>query len=159
MPRREGWADYFEANDIQYAFFSAANGIALQEERARQEELAALEEASDEDEDDAEDFPGMKIPKSGNKLKGLREESKATKSLPPPRVKSLDDDSDDDDDEDSDDDLARRMRRGMGISLPGSDESPRTRILSVLELEELFLKHAPQGESRWSFSRSGVVAS
>ncbi|GAA5986297.1 hypothetical protein JCM10908_003693 [Rhodotorula pacifica] len=143
--QREGWADYFEANGIQYAFFSAANGIALQEERARQEQLAALEEGSDEENDSEEEIPGMKIPKSGNKLKGLREEQKASQALPPPRVKRLDEDSDDEDEEeDSDDELAKRMRRGMGISLPGSDESPRTRILSVLELEELFLKHAPQ---------------
>lgn len=140
--QREGWADYFEANGIQYAFFSAANGIALQEERARQEELAALEEVSDES-DSEEDIPGMKIPKSGNKLKGLREELKAKATLPPPRVKRLDEDSDEDDEDDDDEELAKRMRRGMGISLPGSDESPRTRILSVSELEELFLKHAP----------------
>ncbi|TKA54091.1 hypothetical protein B0A53_03468 [Rhodotorula sp. CCFEE 5036] len=140
--QREGWADYFEANGIQYAFFSAANGIALQEERARQEELAALEEASDES-DSEEDIPGMKIPKSGNKLKGLREELKAKMALPPPRVKRLDEDSDEDDEDDDDEELAKRMRRGMGISLPGSDESPRTRILSVSELEELFLQHAP----------------
>ncbi|GAA5880909.1 hypothetical protein JCM1840_003628 [Sporobolomyces johnsonii] len=147
--QREGWADYFEANKIQYAFFSAANGIALQEERARLEELAALEEASSDESSDEDDFivPGMKIPKSGNKLKGL---AKSESSTPPPplrkpRVSRRDEDSDEEeDDEDSDEELAARMRRGAGISVPGSDESERTRILSVLELEEMFLSHAPE---------------
>ncbi|GAA6036038.1 hypothetical protein JCM8097_006578 [Rhodosporidiobolus ruineniae] len=147
--QREQWADYFDKHGIQYAFFSAANGIALQEERARQEELAALEAASSEEESDEDEFaPGMKIPKSGNKLKGLTGKG-AAKASPAPAsatrrtVKGPDEDSDDED-EDTDDELAVRMRRGMGISVPGSDESERTRILSVLELEDLFMKHAPE---------------
>ncbi|GAA5925872.1 hypothetical protein JCM3775_005140 [Rhodotorula graminis] len=155
--QRERWADYFDANGIQYAFFSAANGIALQEERARQEELAALAEQSEESDSEDDLAPGMKIPKSGNKLKGLNAEGKkavqsaaATGSSGPgadasrPRVTSRDVDTDDESDEDSDEELAGRMRRGMGISLPGSDESPRTRILSVLELEDLFMSRAPE---------------
>ncbi|GAA6017286.1 hypothetical protein JCM10207_003680 [Rhodosporidiobolus poonsookiae] len=142
--QREGWADYFEKHGIQYAFFSAANGIALQEERARLAELEALEEASSEEEEEEDDFaPGMKIPKSGNKLKGLDAPSKAEQAAARPRVTRRDDDSDDED-EDTDDELAARMRRGAGISLPGSGESERTRILSVLELEDLFLSHAPE---------------
>ncbi|BGO98802.1 hypothetical protein NBRC10513v2_003198 [Rhodotorula toruloides] len=142
--QREEWADYFEANGIQYAFFSAANGIALQEERARQEELAnGAEESSDEEDED--DIPGMKIPKSGNKLKGLNAKPKAEPAAAPRRrVVGPDESSDEEDEEDSDEELASIMRRGMGISLPGSDESERTRILSVLELEELFLSHAPE---------------
>ncbi|BGP07409.1 hypothetical protein JCM10049v2_003240 [Rhodotorula toruloides] len=142
--QREEWADYFEANGIQYAFFSAANGIALQEERARQEELAnGAEESSDEEDED--EIPGMKIPKSGNKLKGLNAKPK-TEVAPAPRrrVVGPDESSDEEDEDDSDEELASIMRRGMGISLPGSDESERTRILSVLELEELFLSHAPE---------------
>ncbi|GAA5906759.1 hypothetical protein JCM6882_003294 [Rhodosporidiobolus microsporus] len=145
--QREGWADYFEQNGIQYAFFSAANGIALQEERARQEELAALEEASSEEEEEEEDdlVPGMKIPKSGNKLKGL---SLSDKPQPTPATRSKvtrrDEDSDEEDEEDEDGETVAKMRRGAGISLPGSGESERTRILSVLELEDLFLSHAPE---------------
>lgn len=92
----------------------------------------------------------MKIPKSGNKLKDLKAVRKVAETSVPPRVKRLDEDTDDE--EDSDEELAFRMRRGMGISLPGSDESPRTRILSVLELEELFLNHAPEGQSQSCFT-------
>ncbi|TNY19470.1 hypothetical protein DMC30DRAFT_302895 [Rhodotorula diobovata] len=148
--QRERWADYFDAHGIQYAFFSAANGIALQEERARQEELAALAEQSQEDDSEEDDLaPGMKIPKSGNKLKGLESKKAAPAAAAAaassrPRVKHRGDDTDDESEEDSDEELAGRMRRGMGISVPGSDESPRTRILSVLELEDLFMSRAPE---------------
>lgn len=161
MVFREGWADYFESHHIQYAFFSAANGIALQEERARQEELAALDdisEGSEEEEEEEDDFAisGMKVPKSGNKLKAaLKEDKKSSDFVAPsgitrPTVKSMDDESDTEDEDDEDDevdDLTKKMRRGAGISVPGSDEADRTRILSVLELEELFLSHAPEGRS------------
>ncbi|GAA5841852.1 hypothetical protein JCM11251_005403 [Rhodosporidiobolus azoricus] len=141
--QREGWADYFEQHGIQYAFFSAANGIALQEERARQEELAALEEASSEEESEEDDLiPGMKIPKSGNKLKELSLSDKAkAQAATRSKVISRDDDSDEDEDEE-DEEAVAKMRRGAGVSLPG--ESERTRILSVLELEDLFLSHAPE---------------
>lgn len=152
---REAWADYFEQHKIQYAFFSAANGIAIQEERAR---LAAVPESEDgessSEEDDIEDEESeeeeivdaevsqMKIPKTGNKLNAPGpSQGKAN-------VESEDeDDYDDEDDEDldSDEELAGKMQRGAGISTPGSDEPDRTRILSVLELEDLFLKQAPEG--------------
>ncbi|KAK4046022.1 hypothetical protein OIV83_006426 [Microbotryomycetes sp. JL201] len=155
----EQWADYFEQQNIQYAFFSAANGIALQEERARREELARLQaeaETDDDDDDDDDDeytdedgivdeehgiVPGMKIPKSGNKLvstvggKGKQR-----------RADDFFDSDDEDDDSDVDGTLARRFKRGLGMSEPGSDEPNRTRILSVLELEDLFLQHAPDPE-------------
>jgi len=167
---REGWADYFEQHQIQYAFFSAANGIALQEERARLEELALLDsiaEGSDEDSDEEheDDFApsGMVQPKSGNKLKAaIRDAKNTTQSatggshpITPmanrPIVRSRDEESESESEseegEDKDvDELTKKMRRGAGISLPGSDEAKRTRILSVLELEDLFLSHAPEGE-------------
>ncbi|GAA6061877.1 hypothetical protein JCM10212_000518 [Sporobolomyces blumeae] len=175
--QREGWADYFEAHKIQYAFFSAANGIALQEERARLEELAALEaeeaEAASSDDEDEDEFApaGMKIPKSGNKLKAAMKEARkpSTTSGAPIAPSGVDEkkkkvrvvrhgDSDSEEGEESEDDeddevdqLATKMRRGAGISVPGSDEAKRTRILSVLELEDLFLSHAPEV----SLSRSG----
>ncbi|GAA5966448.1 hypothetical protein JCM3765_007576 [Sporobolomyces pararoseus] len=166
--QREGWADYFEKHQIQYAFFSAANGIALQEERARQEELAALEnisegEEEEEEEEEQDDFAisGMKIPKSGNKLKAaLQEDKKSSEVIAPsgitrPKVKNMDEESSDEESEDDEDkevdELTKKMRRGAGISVPGSDEADRTRILSVVELEALFLSHAPEV----SLSRTG----
>lgn len=148
--QREGWADYFEAHNIQYAFFSAANSTALQEERARrlaeaaEEELAhsSSEESESESEEEIEDeLARMKIPKSGNKLRAPGPGDR--------QPTSDDDDSEDDDSEsdsnsDTDDENAVKKHRGVGISTPGSDESERTRILSVLELEDLFLSRAPE---------------
>lgn len=162
-PDSEAWADYFEKRKIQYAFFSAANGIALQEERARREEaerLAALDESDSEDEDsDADSFdedlrranedsgivPGMKIPKSGNKL-NARGPSQGKAREQERELDREENDEDTSDDEDDETGLAKKMRRGVHISTPGSDESARTRILSVLELEDMFLSRAPEGE-------------
>lgn len=109
---REGWADYFESHNIQYAFFSAANGIAIQEERARLAAKPSAEDYADESDDDDDD----------------------------------DDEEEEEEEEDTDDELANKMRRGAGISMPGSDEAARTRILSVAELENLFLSQAPAGK-------------
>lgn len=87
----------------------------------------------------------MKIPKSGNKLKGLDKPSKQQPAPTKSKVIGRHDESDEE--SDTDDELASRMRRGAGISVPGSEESERTRILSVLELEDLFMSHAPEGAS------------
>ncbi|KAK4705280.1 large subunit GTPase 1, partial [Phenoliferia sp. Uapishka_3] len=154
LKQRQGWADYFEKEGIQYAFFSAANSTALQEERARREAMAAEEampnsesesESEEESEEEVvEESAGMKIPKSGNKLRapgpGDREPGDYDEES------DIDDgeDEDEDSDEDTDNELATKMRRGAGISTPGSSEPERTRILSVLELEDLFLSRAPE---------------
>lgn len=154
---REGWADYFEEHNIQYAFFSAANSTAIQEERARialmAEDTSEEESSSGEDveELDSEEEEGarMKIPKSGNKLASSSTQESGSKLLGV-------DETEDEDSSDSDSELAGRMRRGAGISTPGSDEAARTRILSVLELEDLFLKQAPEG-NLLSYSHRTIV--
>ncbi|PWN87750.1 P-loop containing nucleoside triphosphate hydrolase protein [Acaromyces ingoldii] len=59
--QRQEWARYFEEHGIEYAFFSAANAAALQAARAEAEALAARRaeygesDEDDEDEDEAED--------------------------------------------------------------------------------------------------------
>ncbi|CDU23382.1 probable LSG1-Large-Subunit GTPase involved in 60S ribosomal subunit biogenesis [Sporisorium scitamineum] len=53
--QRRYWADYFDAQGIQYAFFSAANAAAIQLARAEEEERLRLEQlklAEPQDEDD-----------------------------------------------------------------------------------------------------------
>ncbi|KAM0748211.1 P-loop containing nucleoside triphosphate hydrolase protein [Meredithblackwellia eburnea MCA 4105] len=146
--QREEWATYFESRGIQYAFFSAANSTALQEERARkleeEAERARMEamlgrsedDESDDEEEEVEEaeLSGMKVPKSGNKL---REDQREDDD-------EVEEEDDSEEEEDTDDELAGKMRRGAEISTPGSDESDRTRILSVLELEDLFLSNAPE---------------
>ncbi len=56
--QRKYWAEYFDAQGIQYAFFSAANAAAIQLARAEEEERLRLEQlklAEPRDEDDEED--------------------------------------------------------------------------------------------------------
>lgn len=61
--QRRYWADYFDAQGIQYAFFSAANAAAIQLARAEEEERLRLERLKleqpdneeDEDDDDEDD--------------------------------------------------------------------------------------------------------
>lgn len=132
LPSREGWADYFEEHQIQYAFFSAANSTALQEERAR---LAAL--VDDELGEDSEDSSG------GSDTVDSIQRSPTQQSLEEEDAEEQEEEAQENSDSDSE--LAGRLQRGAGISTPGSDEADRTRILSVSELEHLFLRHAPEG--------------
>lgn len=51
------WADYFDSQGVEYAFYSAANAAAIQEARreAAAARLAHVESANDSDEEDDED--------------------------------------------------------------------------------------------------------
>ncbi|CDZ96722.1 Predicted GTP-binding protein MMR1 [Phaffia rhodozyma] len=126
LNQRRQWADHFESLGIRYAFFSALNATALQEAAALAAQAAALaEEEASSDEDDSE-----------------RDES-----------------SDEDEAE-----LADKVSRPVGFTGPaydGEEEKKagidlehdeqrleegyeeRLRVLSVLELEELFESEAP----------------
>lgn len=121
----------------------------MEEAEAALNRSSSEEESSDEEEEEEEDeasTPGMKIPKSGNKLNapGPSQGKSNPKEVDSEGEEEVD--SDEDSEDDAVGDLVRRMRRGAGISTPGSDEADRTRILSVLELEALFLKQAPESE-------------
>lgn len=129
------WADYFDAQGITYAFFSAANAAALQE--ARREALAeekrkaeAAEEAAnhlyDSDEDEGELVPD------------LNEE---------------DEEDDSSESEESEDDH---------YFIPTEEDTPdgqdpRARVLSVLELEDLFIKTAPELSSKLASPTHGPL--
>lgn len=57
--QRKYWAEYFDAQGIQYAFFSAANAAAIQLARAEEEERLRLEQlklAEPRNEDDDDDY-------------------------------------------------------------------------------------------------------
>lgn len=128
---RRLWADYFDAEGIQYAFFSAANATALQE--ARREALAeekrkaeAAEEAAnhllDSDEDEEELVP----PASADDVSEKDEEDEG-------------DDASGSDSEESETDLYFSSEEDTP-----DGQDPRARVLSVLELEDLFIKTAPE---------------
>jgi large subunit GTPase 1 len=118
LEQRQAWADYFEAASISYKFFSANLAKELNEARD-------LEEDS---ESEKEDEPPRTARTSGSMLKELDLEDDREED-----EEDEDEDDEDEDDEDEDDDGA---------------EQESTRILTVEELEALFLEHAPdvQGE-------------
>ncbi|KAI0756778.1 P-loop containing nucleoside triphosphate hydrolase protein [Daedaleopsis nitida] len=137
--QRKLWADYFDQQNVKYAFFSAANAAALQE--ARRESAATA-------------IPVQKP------------EIPASTSSPPPLVGTgvvnQDESASEDEEEESDADLedgSESIEDSQeeysddesdegGAFLPIEEEpeaqDPRTRVLSVLELEDLFVSSAPE---------------
>ncbi|KAF8531891.1 P-loop containing nucleoside triphosphate hydrolase protein [Gautieria morchelliformis] len=118
--QRRQWADYFDQQGITYAFFSAANAAALQQARREAQEatddVLGVEDTSD-DEDDGS--AGEENESDG--------EGPATE---PPQ-------SDSESDVDPDETLYYSAEEDIS-------EDDRTKVLSVLELEELFIKTAPK---------------
>ncbi|KAE9408282.1 P-loop containing nucleoside triphosphate hydrolase protein [Gymnopus androsaceus JB14] len=112
-PSRVIWADYFDSQGIQYAFFSAANAAAIQEARREaalkaQESITEPEAAEEEEEDSSEDEPNVPGDDSNSESVSTDEDYYLS--------------ADEEDVEDID---------------------PRARVLSVLELEDLFVKKSP----------------
>ncbi|KAI5124166.1 hypothetical protein M0805_000974 [Coniferiporia weirii] len=134
--QRRFWADYFDQQNIQYAFFSAANAVAIQQ--ARKEALLKEEEARHAAQQDAcEEDPAVSDEENSDSLRKTGEwpaqgsVDDARESESSVGDSALDDDSLDenlyfDAEEDTED---------------GKDS--RTRVLSVLELEALFTLTAP----------------
>ncbi|KAE8226577.1 hypothetical protein CF319_g857 [Tilletia indica] len=137
--QRRAWADYFDTQNIQYAFFSAAQAAEIleQEQLAEEQKLAAEEAAAaaaaaaedddSEEEDDEED-----------------------------EEEEDDDDEEADEDTDGKADEASQQLHDAHLDQDKDDEDaaaedgapdPRTRILTVSELEELFLSCAPPLEN------------
>ena len=110
---RRLWADYFDQRNVTYAFFSAANAAALQELR-REIESAKAREAEKE--------------------ASRNEESSGS--------------DDEDDPQTPEDGTFEPQESAPPFPLPTEEDSedardPRTRVLSVLELEDLFSRVAP----------------
>ncbi|KAI0361378.1 P-loop containing nucleoside triphosphate hydrolase protein [Trametes cingulata] len=131
--QRKLWADYFDSQGVRYAFFSAANAAALQEARreaeaaaarAEEEAAAAAEAASKDDGDEPTETDEDAEDESD-------EESEQDEEAVP---ESHDEDSSDDESEDG---TWHPVEEGPEA------QDPRTKVLSVLELEELFIKSAP----------------
>ncbi|KAJ6519644.1 hypothetical protein C8R45DRAFT_952209 [Mycena sanguinolenta] len=105
------WADHFDKQGIQYAFFSAANAAALQQARRDALERANNQEQRHDDEDEESD----------DEADEAEEESS--------------------DDDESSDEFEEFYFSAEEDSPEGQD--PRAKVLSVLELESLFEKAAP----------------
>ncbi|PCH33919.1 nucleoside triphosphate hydrolase protein [Wolfiporia cocos MD-104 SS10] len=127
--QRRLWADYFDKEGVRYAFFSAANAAALQQ--ARRDALATAQQvnetkevAQEDDGDQAQQAEDSEVsPESNDEPSGTVDDRLDT---------SLSDDESSDD--------------GLNLSIdedPTDIQDPRVRVLSVLELEDLFVKAAP----------------
>lgn len=146
--QRKEWAAYFEKHGIRYAFFSAANAAALQ--AAKEEAEAETEPANEEDEEDDEDEEAD----SGSE--DLTEATEAV-TLGARHAKPLvgaeaADRMLDDTVHGEKADLEEKVAAEAHTSVKDSDdavkvattpESDPTRVLNVLELEELFMASAP----------------
>ena len=109
---RQLWADYFDQQNVTYAFFSAADAAALQELR-RGLDLAEIQEKE-------------KNAAGNDGSSGSDEEHPQT-----PEDEMID---------------PRESGQSLRPSLEEDSEAthdPRTRVLSVLELEDLFFRVAP----------------
>lgn len=134
---RRLWADYFDTQGINYAFFSAANAAALQE--ARREALARVEA------ENLEQADGEAHESSGHPPEATSEVSPENADVDSgsESSESMDELSEDDPVPDSgsesDDSLYRLPEEETGEDA----QDPRVKVLSVLELEELFIRTAP----------------
>ncbi|KAI5806530.1 hypothetical protein DFH27DRAFT_347670 [Peziza echinospora] len=136
--QRGAWADYFDKEGIQYTFFSAAlaEEAIVEDDESEEVEESEEEEGSDEeeldekaqklalDDEDDEDVSDSEDEDAGVKLNPAAEEKAAvvTESKAP---------------------VAETSESIAADTTVEEIHDPRTRILTVEELEELFLKHAP----------------
>jgi len=145
---RRVWADYFDSQGIRYAFYSATNATARQEilrEASAAQRLTSARDSAAEanqriespEEDGEADVEGtLNVDMSFTTSSGSDDLIQTASS-------DGDVDPDDGDDNDSD---------------TNNYEDPRAKVLSVLELEDLFIASAPDlsGES-WSVVDSMVL--
>ena len=140
---RRFWADYFDKENIQYAFFSAANAMAIQEERREYQRMLDERRTNPEDnsapDSDTEDTP---VPEER-----IDEVPAANSVQELPSTPLADENAEDEDNqseagesegESSDEDLFFDAEESTE-----EGQDPRTRVLNVLELEALFQHHAP----------------
>jgi hypothetical protein len=139
---RSLWADYFDEQQIQFAFFSAANAAALQQARRDAVENAGAEEGHSAEEDEEEEV--------SSPLRSLDPQDQGgIDSAENAEALSNGSQSEDDSEHGSDDDdMYFSAEEGMS-----DDQDPRARVLSVLELEDLFVEVAPDLSSKQDISR------
>jgi large subunit GTPase 1 len=124
LEQRKAWADYFQEAGISYKFFSASLAKELNEARD-------LEEISEEeDEDENQQKAEASASKLAEKAKALNMQDTEEKDE---NESGVEEEGESGEDEVQDD--------GDSFDEDGEDEG--TRILTVEELEDLFLLHAP----------------
>ncbi|KAF8137485.1 hypothetical protein EV363DRAFT_1318116 [Boletus edulis] len=135
--QRRVWADYFDEQGIRFAFFSATNAAALQQARrdslAHEAESGTLQQRSDAvDEQQRANSNATAEAESSSDSEGPH--------TPDDHDEENDELPDTDIDSESDDEKFRYVHTEEDTP-DGRD--PRTKVLSVLELEDLFVSAAP----------------
>ncbi|ESK98012.1 ribosome biogenesis gtpase [Moniliophthora roreri MCA 2997] len=125
--QRLQWAKFLGEQGVEYAFFSAANAAALQQ--ARRDALATEEEEEEGEEEGEEEEEEMA---EGNTVQD-RDHTEEDEEV----------DEDVELDAESDDSDAFYSADEEGNESDEAAQDSRTRVLSVLELEELFIRIAP----------------
>lgn len=154
--QRQEWARFFESKGIQYAFFSAANAAALQAARAEAEALEALDrrEEDDDDDDDSEDSD---VREAREKAEAVDLGAREARSLVGQeaaehvleanrkRIEQLLHEERSSGQQDSVDAALSTIEGQAAVksSSPHATARDPTRVLNVLELEELFMAKAP----------------
>ena len=115
LEQRKRWADWFESQGIRFAFYSARLAKEAQENETLEEEKEESEQDTDEEEQDL----------------GARDITEEVDNI------SLDDETSDSEDDTS------RPTSPKSISKTDDEVDPRTRILTVHELQSLFLRESP----------------
>lgn len=135
LEQRLAWADYFEKEKIRYRFFSAA--LAKQSN----EELELLEGGvnSDLEEDESpeslvKETQDLKLVKEGDEAE--RQDEKVSEAVEKAGVEEQTEEAGGEEEGGEDDDEEEE------------EEPLRTRILTIEELEELFLEHLPKAEGK-----------
>jgi large subunit GTPase 1 len=124
LEQRKAWADHFQEAGISYKFFSASLAKELNEARDLEEEL----EEADEDENQ------QKAEASASKL------AEKTKAL---NMEDDEEEGEEDSEAEEKEESGEEEAQDDGESFEEDGEDEGTRILTVEELEDLFLLHAP----------------
>ncbi|SOV01284.1 probable LSG1 - Large-Subunit GTPase involved in 60S ribosomal subunit biogenesis [Ustilago sp. UG-2017a] len=150
--QRRYWADYFYAQGIQYAFFSAANAAAIQLARAEEEERLRLEQLKlseprneDDEEEDDENEEHARAAASAAVSEGAKDAKPLVSQEATDRVN-------DHSHATVRDNLVAEKKYGQDDAVDAATATAATtlsatrdptRVLNVLELEELFMACAP----------------
>ncbi|KAK6342048.1 hypothetical protein TWF730_001530 [Orbilia blumenaviensis] len=120
--QRVQWADYFEREGVDYKFFSAALAKESNEE-------GASDDDDYEDYDDEEEVDDGRLPQGPEDLKNSSgEQHEEDKKV---------------EEEDEEKSLIAAAKNLTVSAEEKEEEDPRTRIITVDELEAIFLSHAP----------------
>ncbi|WVQ79009.1 hypothetical protein IAT38_001101 [Cryptococcus sp. DSM 104549] len=170
------WADYFEKEGISYAFFSAANAAAEQEQAEKQrlralgeydegndesdsEEEALAEEGSENEEEEEEDEEEEEEEVDEDEESEVESDEEAlAEGVKDTHIDDEEGWSTEGEGDKPADELEEKLAHGETIPLKevaqevtakyakapeGVEEDIRTRVLSVTELEDLFINSAP----------------